>query len=100
MKPGEFDAKANQTAIIKIIDYSSPEAMVVPVNIIQKSFNDKYIYIAKPENNKLVARKQTVSVGRIYNGRAEITKGLKPGDVIITAGYLDLNDGITIAISK
>jgi multidrug efflux pump subunit AcrA (membrane-fusion protein) len=36
--------------------------------------------------------KKEVTVGNIYNGKAEITSGLNEGDQIIIAGYQDLND--------
>ncbi|NJK93905.1 MAG: efflux RND transporter periplasmic adaptor subunit, partial [Bacteroidales bacterium] len=36
--------------------------------------------------------------GQSYNGMIEITEGLKTGDKIINAGYLDLEDGEEIKL--
>jgi multidrug efflux pump subunit AcrA (membrane-fusion protein) len=45
-----------------------------------------------------MARKVRVKTGQNYNGLIEITEGLKEGDLLITAGYLDLQDGQLIRL--
>jgi RND family efflux transporter MFP subunit len=85
--------KANMVAVLKINDYKVPEAIVLPVNMIQTDKEGKYVLLAKENNNKYVASKQPVETGQIYNGLAEIINGLKPGEKVITSGYLNLNEG-------
>jgi RND family efflux transporter MFP subunit len=82
----------NMIAILKIVDYSNPKAFVVPVSIIQKTGSGDFVYIA--ENNK--AKKVKVKTGKIYGGKTEVVEGLKEGDKLITAAYLDLTDGMII----
>jgi multidrug efflux pump subunit AcrA (membrane-fusion protein) len=60
----------------------------------------QFVLVSKEENNKMVSRKQNVTVGMTYNGLAEIKSGLKAGDKVISAGYLDLNDGQLISIQQ
>jgi multidrug efflux pump subunit AcrA (membrane-fusion protein) len=52
-----------------------------------------FVYTAKEENGKKVARKTFVKTGVTYNGLTEILSGLNDNDKLITAGYKDLYDG-------
>jgi RND family efflux transporter MFP subunit len=93
LKTNTGELKANMVAVLKINDYKSDAAYVLPVNLVRKDNSGEFVLIAKEEENKYVARKQTVETGQIYNGLAEIVDGLKPGEKIITGGYLNLNEG-------
>ncbi len=42
-------------AVMKINDYNSPKAVVLPINVIQTDNKGKYVLIAKEENNQYVA---------------------------------------------
>lgn len=98
--PGKVDYRANMMAVVKINDYTNPSAIVIPVSLVRESTSGKYVYVAKEENGKLVARRQIVSVGSTYNGKAEITNGIAQGDKIITTGYNSLMDGQLIKAGK
>lgn len=89
----EENMKANMVAILKIRDYYVPEALVLPVNLVQTDNDGQYVLIAQSENNRYIARKQLVKTGQIYNGVAEIVTGLEPGQKVITGGYLNLDEG-------
>jgi multidrug efflux pump subunit AcrA (membrane-fusion protein) len=77
-------------AVVKVVSYHKERAMVVPINLVQDSEGKKVIFIADAVSKKAI--KKEVTVGNIYNGKAEIISGLNEGDQIITAGYQDLND--------
>jgi RND family efflux transporter MFP subunit len=91
--PGQYQFRANMIAVLRINDYKAPSAFVVPVNIIQKSMNEQFVFVSREEKGIKTAHKQTVTVGQIYNGMAEVLTGLNVGDKIITTGYQDLNEG-------
>jgi RND family efflux transporter MFP subunit len=89
--------RANMIAIIRIKDYSNSSTIAVSQNFIQSSKNEGlYVFLAKDENGKKVARKTFIKTGVTYNGLTEILSGLKNGDKLITAGYKDLYDGQVI----
>ncbi len=88
--------KPNMIAVIKIADYEVPEAIVVDLNMIQHSSDAHFVFVASEEGGKKVAKRRTVEIGQSYNGLVEITSGLKPGDKVITAGYLNLIEGQSI----
>jgi len=87
------DLRANMIANLKISDYINPKSIVIPINLIQKSFNSNYVMIAEKKGKDLVAIKRNVTLGISYNGTTEITNGLKAGDNVITSGYQNLKDG-------
>jgi len=90
---GEDIYRPNMVTVVRIIDYKKDNSVVVPVNTIQYIDGHNHIFVAVKEGAKMVARKRNVTVGLIYNGSAEILEGLKTGDLMITTGYQDLNDG-------
>jgi len=90
------ELKANMVAVVRINDYRDPDALVVPINMIQSDQSGNYVVIAEktPQGNK--AKRVDVTVGETYKGMTEIKSGLKPGDVLVSAGYLDLENGQAI----
>lgn len=92
--------KPNQSAIIQILDYAAPNAVVIPVNTVQTDESSKYVYIlTKGSNGKSVAKKQPVVIGEVYGNNVEIKSGLKAGDQLITEGYQNIYDGQLISTS-
>lgn len=94
---GNKEYHPNMVARLKINDYKSekPE-VVVPVKYIQKGAEESFVMVV--ENNKAV--KKTVKIGREYNGAAEITSGLKEGDLLITEGYDLVVEGAEVKTTK
>ncbi|MFN5547249.1 MAG: hypothetical protein ACK49W_08430, partial [Bacteroidota bacterium] len=52
---------------------------------------------AKNGSNNFVAERRKVIVGKSSEGLTEILEGLNEGDMVITAGYQELNDGQAIS---
>jgi len=90
--------RANQIAVMKIVDYSNPAAITVPVNLIQRAEDGDFVLVAEntDASNQVVARKALVTQGQNYNGMVEILSGLNPGDRVITTGFQDINIGETV----
>jgi RND family efflux transporter MFP subunit len=89
----EFELRANMIAYVKIKDYTSESALVLPVNIVQSNQSGKFVYLAVKQGDKFSAVRKTVTTGMDYNGQTEITSGLIAGDQVITAGYQNLKEG-------
>ncbi|MBK9731519.1 MAG: efflux RND transporter periplasmic adaptor subunit [Chitinophagaceae bacterium] len=94
--PAKEAYKPNMVALLKILDYENKTAFSVPVNLIQNSEEGSYVYVAAEENGRQIAKRKTVTVGRIYNGQAEITGGISAGEKVITVGYQDIIAGQAI----
>ncbi len=95
---GKGDYRANQIAVLKIVDYQSPKAITIPINLIQTAEDGDYVLILEPstESKKGVARKAPVQQGQNYSGYVEILNGLKEGDKVITTGFQDVTIGETV----
>ncbi|OYU97225.1 MAG: efflux transporter periplasmic adaptor subunit [Bacteroidetes bacterium B1(2017)] len=90
--PTEKNFIPNMICVFKVMDYQSKNAIVVPINTIQKTENGTHVVVAQVVNGKQVAIKKSVKVGKIYQDKAEVLSGLEKGDLLITTGYQDLND--------
>jgi membrane fusion protein, multidrug efflux system len=95
--PSNPNLRPNMTATIKVIFKSEKEAIVVPVNVIQQINNEKVVYVAEQDGDKLVARRKVVTVDGVYGGQSQV-QGLKEGERLITVGYQGLNDGDIVKI--
>jgi membrane fusion protein (multidrug efflux system) len=97
--PADPSLKPNQVAEMKIKDYSTTGAIVVPVETLQNDLTGKFIMVAVKENGKLVARKRPVTIGMFDEDKLEVKSGLKVGDTLITEGFQGLYDGQLITTS-
>lgn len=97
--PNDKNLKPNLTALVKIQDYTVPNAITVPVNTLQTDELGKFVLIAVKEGNKIIARKRQVQVGELYDDRLEVKSGLQTGDVIIAEGFQSLYDGQAVTTS-
>ena len=83
-------------ALVHIKDYSVPNAIIIPVNLVQSDESGKYVYVIAKEGEVMKARKKTVNVGEVYSGMIEVKAGLTASDRIITEGYQSVYDGQTV----
>ena len=88
-----LNLRPNMIAVVKVKDYTKDQALVVPVNVVQKDETGHFIYVASAEKGQKVVRKKKVETGLDYGGKMEITQGLAANDKVITTGYQSLNEG-------
>jgi RND family efflux transporter MFP subunit len=91
--PADARLKPNQVALIKIQDYTAPNAITIPVNTIQTDDKGKFVLVSAKENGKMIARKKPVEVGEFYGDKVEVKSGLQEGDILITEGFQSAYDG-------
>ena len=95
--------KPNQIATIKLNDYTSETAMVVPESSIQKNaMGESLVYLYEPNSNSSTgtAKKAVVEVGYTYNDSIEVVNGLNGGDILITEGSKNLREGQEVRTRK
>ena len=90
--PSYDDLRPNMSGVLRVVFQTVPDAMTVPVNVVQEINGQKVVYIAVTEGTKTIARRKVVEVAGIYGNVAQI-KGLNAGDKVIVVGYQGLNDG-------
>lgn len=90
--------RPNQVAKLKIIDYVSKNALVVPTGIIQEDANhDKFVFVVEGSNGKTgKAKKVVVKTGKSSDNVTEILSGLSANDVIVTDGVNTISEGMKL----
>ncbi|MFM7639026.1 MAG: efflux RND transporter periplasmic adaptor subunit [Bacteroidota bacterium] len=100
--PKVENLKPNMIAKLKIVDYENKSAIAVNSNSVQTTESGSYVIVAKSVagkngSNNFVAERRKVTVGKSSEGLTEILTGLNEGDLVITAGYQELNEGQAIS---
>ena len=74
---------------------TQPNAILVSSQAVQTSQEGQIVFVVKPD---LTVEIRPVEVGRPINGDVIITKGLKPGERVVTDGQLRLVPGAKVEI--
>ena len=82
------DIKPNLTAKLKINDYTSDKALLVPQSIISENAKgEQYVYVVKDLKGKRGTAKQVIiNTGKTQGDVVEVLDGIKAGDKIIKEG--------------
>ena len=94
----EVGIKPNMLSVLTINDYTNDEALIVPLNIVQETGQEQFIFVAAQINGDWIARRRSVKTGNSYIDRAEISSGLQEGEYVVTFGYQNLADGQKLAV--
>ncbi|WP_073150623.1 efflux RND transporter periplasmic adaptor subunit [Mesonia phycicola] len=95
----EKNIKPNLTAKVRINDYSSEKAILIPQSIISENANgEQYVYVVKNANDKNIgnANRTIIETGKIQGDVVEVTKGLQKDDLIINEGARSVKDGQSV----
>lgn len=71
----------------------APQLLIAPTQAVGEDGNGKYIFKIIQDGEQTIAKKTTVTVGKLTAKGFEITSGLKPGDRIAIAGLQTLLNG-------
>ncbi len=92
--------KPNVLANLKIRDYASGAAIVVPSKAISKDLKGDFVYTVSNEGGAVVARKKYIKRGRSSDVTTEILEGLTAGDRVIVSGYDQVNEGTLVEVKS
>ncbi len=95
--------KPNLTSKIQIKDYTNPKTIVVPISIISENAEgEQYLYVADntTKDGQATAKKVIVKTGLTQGNYAEITEGIKDGDLVISEGARSVKEGQKVSIIK
>jgi multidrug efflux pump subunit AcrA (membrane-fusion protein) len=90
--------RPNQIANLKITDYVSQNAVVIPTNVIQEDGEkNKYIYLVTNSNGKAgIAKKVIVKTGKSSESVTEILSGLSADDIVVSEGVNIVSEGMKL----
>ena len=95
-------------ANIDILLPQQQQVLVIPETAIDFSLFGDSVYVIEPSSEAkdkegkplLIAKRRFVIAGERQAGKVLISKGLKAGDEVVTAGQLKLSDGATVIINN
>jgi RND family efflux transporter MFP subunit len=98
----EGNIKPNLTAKLKINDYISEEAILIPQSIIsENAAGDQYVYkVINLEGNVGIAKQVVVKTGKTQGDIIEVLEGVSPGDLLIEEGARSVKDGQEVEITE
>ncbi|HEU5293012.1 MAG TPA: efflux RND transporter periplasmic adaptor subunit [Cyclobacteriaceae bacterium] len=96
--PSFENLRPNMTGVVKVVYFTEPNAITVPVNVVQTLNNEKVVFVAEQNGKNLIARKHVVTVDGVFDNLAQIKSGIQAGDKVITFGFQGLSDGEVIKI--
>jgi multidrug efflux system membrane fusion protein len=86
----------NEFVNIHLLVDTLQNATLVPSPAVQTGAPGSYVYLVNPDNTVSVT---TVTTGPTDGTNTVITKGLQPGDVVVTDGVDRLSDGMKVTIA-
>lgn len=94
--------RPNQVAVLKIEDYKTDTALLLPETIIQQKAGGRLVVYSLDKSNKeeIKAVEKTIETGYTSKGYVEIKSGIKKGDEIVTDGAKSIKEGSTVEIIK
>ena len=93
--------KPNLTARLKINDYTNPEAILIPQNIISENAEgEQYVYVVtnKNSNGEADAHRIIIKTGRTQGDVIEVLEGIEDGAEIINEGARSVKDGQIVKV--
>jgi multidrug efflux system membrane fusion protein len=87
--PGQF---VSATLVL----HNDPTALTLPPEAVQTGREGSFVYAVKADNT---VQFRPVTVDRIVNGSAVLSKGVAAGELIVTDGQLNLVDGSRVQVA-
>ena len=90
--------KPNMLAVIRINDFSTDSAIVVPSNIIKQDQRGQYLYVISDLPENPVAKKVYIETGMSYGAETLVSEGIEKGEKVVTNGYNQVTDGSPVEV--
>lgn len=90
--------KPNMLSSVRIQDFSTDDALLVPSIILKEDFNGTFLFRIDDAANGPKAEKVYVETGKTVQDVTRIIEGVQKGDRVIVAGYNLVSDGSPIRI--
>jgi RND family efflux transporter MFP subunit len=93
--------KPNLTAKVRLNDYSSENAILIPQSIISENAEgEQYVYVTSEPSadSQAVVTRSIISTGKTQSGYVEILSGITSGQQLIKEGARSVKDGQKVKI--
>ncbi|MFD0796091.1 efflux RND transporter periplasmic adaptor subunit [Maribacter chungangensis] len=93
--------KPNLTARVRLNDYTSENAIIIPQSIISENADgEQYVYVATAieGENKAVVKRNIIVTGKTQGSMVEILSGVSDGDKLVKEGARSVKDGQNVQV--
>lgn len=94
--PNMSMVKPNMIAVLKILDYQSANAVIVPSYLILSDNRGDYVFIV--EGGK--ALKKYIERGKTFDKETEILNGLTGSEILVDKGFREVGDNFNVNIAQ
>ncbi len=95
--PGR-NIKPSMIANVRMVREHLTGVVIIPRQVVQRTQNGYQVYVAQETDGRLVATARAVEIGPARRNEIVILSGLLPGELLITLGYQQLDEGSHIRI--
>lgn len=81
------------------IDSQSSEQLTIPEQAVLSSGTQNYVYLIQPQNGKIQAKQQNITLGQRSQGLVSVIDGLKPDQQVVIHGINRISDGSEVSIT-
>lgn len=92
LRPGMYGEATVKTG-------ESRQVIAVPDSAVTYNTYGSYVYVIQQGKQGLVARQRNVQTGESRGGLTTVTRGLKAGERVVTAGQVKLHPGAAVSIA-
>jgi RND family efflux transporter MFP subunit len=92
--------KPNNLVVIKLVDFSTDQALLIPSIVIKKDMHGEYIYTATKEEDLWIAKKIYITTALSEDNITMVKSGLSPDQKVIIQGYNLIKNNLTIKLDK
>ena len=79
-------------------EIKAEKLIVIPANAVGENDKGRFVFLIEGNEAKAVVKKQSIEIGDLTPEGFEVTKGLKAGERIATAGLQTLLDGQSVKL--
>lgn len=101
---GARNVSPNMLAVLTINDYENTNALKVPVNVVQKTGENYFLFVASVNDARnsesWQVTKRIIEPGLNYANQVEVLTGLKPNEYVVTQGFGDLADQQDVIVTN
>jgi len=82
------------------LNSASRQVITVPTTALVTRDGESSVFLAKSDGMRTIARRSSVTVGRLSDDRTELLTGIHEGDAVISTGWANLHDGDAIKVLR
>ena len=96
------EIKPNLIATVKLNDYTSEDAIIIPESVMQKnSEGENVVFIVRKESDSIgVTERRILETGRTYENSVEVLSGLQQGELLVVSGARSIQEGERVMIDN